>query len=129
MLSVRVAAHKNSASLPARARLSDMTRIYLSDLTCPPGLEKALTEAGYEVVEEMPPEATGGDDLVLVPLRAGITSSLRHDLNNPLTAVLGYLQLLRKQDDLTEAVAEKIGKIEENARRVGELIRKPDDIA
>ena len=68
------------------------------------------------------------DDLVLVPLRTGITSALRHDLNNPLTAVLGYVQLLKRQE-LSEDVAEKLDRIEENARRVGDLIRKPDGIA
>ena len=105
-----------------------MPRIYLSDLTCPPELGEALARAGYEVVEDMPPVGADEEDLVLVPLRTGITSSLRHDLNNPLTAVLGYVQLLQRQE-LSEDVAEKLDRIEENARRVGDLIRKPDGIA
>ncbi|MHC4860544.1 MAG: histidine kinase dimerization/phospho-acceptor domain-containing protein [Planctomycetota bacterium] len=105
-----------------------MPRVYLSDLTATPELERALEQAGYEVVSEKPPEDAGGDDLVLVPLTAGITSSLRHAVNNPLTAVLGYLQLLRKREDLPEEAMEKVEKIDVNARRVRELIQKPDDL-
>jgi signal transduction histidine kinase len=105
-----------------------MRKVYLGDLTSTPELERALGDAGYELVPGKPPEDAGGNDLALVPLRAGITSSLRHALNNPLTAVLGYLQLLRMRKDLPADVLEKIETIDENAQRLSELIQKPDDL-
>ncbi len=80
------------------------------------------------MVGEKPPEDPAAEDLALVPARVGITSTLRHALNNPLTAVLGFAQLLARRRDLPEDVVARAAKIEAHARRIRELIRKQEDL-
>jgi len=105
-----------------------MPKIYLGELTLDPFLLRALEEAGFEAREGRPPPDPGREDLALVSASAGITSTLRHELNNPLTAVLGFTQLLLRAEDLDAAARVKVQKIHEHASRVRDLIRKPTDL-
>jgi signal transduction histidine kinase len=57
----------------------------------------------------------------------GITSTLRHEVNNPLTAVIGFTQLLLRQDDVPGPVMDKLVKIHDHAIRIRDLISKPED--
>jgi signal transduction histidine kinase len=61
-----------------------------------------------------------------------LISEVRHDTNNSLMAILGYLELLLARDDIPEVVMAKLRSIEAEARRIGEniartsFIRKPE---
>ena len=53
-----------------------------------------------------------------------MAASLKHEIFNPLTAVLGAVDLLNLRDDLDENVMRLLGIIESNTRRVEEIVRK-----
>lgn len=112
---------------PAGRRLSSMPRIYTSDVTCPPELAEELGRHGFELVAEEPPDPAPRGDLCLVPACTGITADLRHALNNPLTAVIGFAQLLERRTDLSPEAMDKVGKVREHAERIRTLIRRPED--
>jgi signal transduction histidine kinase len=101
-----------------------MTRIYLEEATASEPLEQTLVRAGYEVVRGSPPEEPEPGDLVLFSAHAGITPALRHRLNNPLTAVLGFAELLLREDPLSEGVERRANQIQENALRVREILQR-----
>jgi signal transduction histidine kinase len=54
---------------------------------------------------------------------ANLVAQARHDINNPLTGVLGQAQLLLRAD-LSEKVRERVQKIEELALRTIEVAAK-----
>ena len=101
-----------------------MARIYLGDLEDPGRLEEELSTLGFEAVTEPPPEDPHPDELALVSAGIGVTSTFRHQLNNPLTAVLGFTELLLRRPDLTPEVERKVLQIQLNAQRVKELLQK-----
>lgn len=49
-----------------------------------------------------------------------LVSLVRHEINNPLTGVLGQAQLLLRQE-LSDNVKERVRKIEELALRINEV--------
>jgi len=49
---------------------------------------------------------------------ATLISDVRHDTNNSLMAILGYLELLLSRDDVPEAVVTKLKCIEVEARKI-----------
>ena len=104
-----------------------MGTIYLRDISGPDALSEALRAAGFAVTPDKAPEHPAPGDLALVAARVGVTSTFRHSLNNPLTAVLGFLQLLQRQADLSEAAREKVERVYEHAIRVRDLLRMPGD--
>lgn len=50
-------------------------------------------------------------------------SNISHDMKTPMTVILGYLEILRVNEDAA-AVQETLGKIEQKARNVMELIHQ-----
>jgi len=60
----------------------------------------------------------GSDDL------ATLISDVRHDTNNSLMAILGYLEILLGRDDLPEAVVSKLKGIEAEAYKIRDHIAR-----
>jgi signal transduction histidine kinase len=62
---------------------------------------------------------------------AALISEVRHDTNNSLMAIFGYLELLLGRDDLPEAVVTKLKNLETEAYKIRDhiartsFIRKP----
>ena len=52
-----------------------------------------------------------------------LASGVGHEINNPLTAVVGYSQLLM-QEDLREDIKEQLAAINEGAQRVASIVKK-----
>ena len=56
-----------------------------------------------------------------------VLSRIRHEINNPLTGVLGQAQLLlRKPDNLTDEARRRIETIEILAHRISEVFKNVD---
>jgi signal transduction histidine kinase len=53
---------------------------------------------------------------------AGLSAGLAHEINNPLMAVLGHAQLLRR-DVPPGPLAERLGTLEREARRIAEVVQ------
>ena len=60
----------------------------------------------------------GSDEL------ATLISDVRHDTNNALMAILGYLELLLGRDDVPEAVVSKLKLIEAEAHKIRDHIAR-----
>jgi len=53
---------------------------------------------------------------------SAIVSGFAHEINNPLTGILGYLELLELQNDLNEVTMKRIGTIKTQAVRIKSII-------
>lgn len=53
---------------------------------------------------------------------AGKMRSVRHEINNALTAMLGNTQMLLMRANLDEKSRERVARIEEQARRIKKLV-------
>ena len=104
-----------------------MAKIYLGRLEIADELRSALSEAGFEVLSEDPPEEPAAEDLALVKARDGCTSTLRHGVLNAMTTVLGFTELLQRSDGLPEGSDHKLARIREYGERVKELIRRHEN--
>ena len=51
-----------------------------------------------------------------------IVSGFAHEINNPLTGILGYVDLLNIRDDITPYTKEKLGSIQKQALRIKTII-------
>ena len=60
----------------------------------------------------------GSDDI------ASLISDVRHDTNNSLMAILGYLELLLGRNDLPDAVVTKLKGIETEAYKIRDHIAR-----
>jgi signal transduction histidine kinase len=64
---------------------------------------------------------------------ATLISEVRHDTNNSLMAILGYLEILLRRHDLPEAVVSKLKGIEAEAFKIRDhvartsIIRRPGE--
>lgn len=54
---------------------------------------------------------------------ASLTARVRHEINNPLAALLGQAQLLLREE-LSEKLRRRAETIESQARRVEEIVRE-----
>jgi two-component system NtrC family sensor kinase len=52
-----------------------------------------------------------------------LTSSMAHEVNNPLTAVLGYLQILLRTPGLPEPVLRDLLKVDAEVRRIQVIVK------
>ena len=55
---------------------------------------------------------------------ATLISEVRHDTNNALMAIFGYVELLLARDDLSEGVALKLKSIETEAHKIRDHIAR-----
>jgi signal transduction histidine kinase len=55
-------------------------------------------------------------------LKDALVANVSHDLRTPLTAILGYAELLRRRGGLTDKQAQAVDVIERNARRLLRLV-------
>ena len=62
---------------------------------------------------------SGGSDEM-----ATLIADVRHDTNNSLMAILGYLEILLGRDDLPEAVVSKLKNIEAEAYKIRDHIAR-----
>ena len=59
---------------------------------------------------------------------ATLISDVRHDTNNSLMAILGYLELLLRRDDLPAAAVKKLRFIESEAIKIRAHIARTSSI-
>lgn len=52
------------------------------------------------------------------------TIALEHEINNPLSALLGHAELLLMDDDITTGQREQLGIIQEQAARIADVVRR-----
>jgi len=55
---------------------------------------------------------------------AALIADVRHDTNNSLMAILGYLEILLGRDDVPEAVVSKLKSIEAEACKIRDHIAR-----
>jgi len=53
---------------------------------------------------------------------ANLVAHVRHEINNPLAALLGQAQLLLRQEDLSEKSRRRAETIEKQAKRIEEIV-------
>lgn len=53
---------------------------------------------------------------------ADLVARVRHEINNPLAALLGQAQLLLREADLSEKSRERAVTIEQQAKRIEEIV-------
>lgn len=53
---------------------------------------------------------------------AALVAHVRHEINNPLAALLGQAQLLLRQEDLSEKSRRRAETIEQQAKRIEEIV-------
>ncbi len=104
-----------------------MAKIYLGRLEVGAEMKRALEAAGYEVIPEDPPKEPPAGDLAMVMAREGITSTLRHEVLNAMTTVLGFTELVRRRVDLPEGVDSKLERVYEYGKKVKDLIRRHEN--
>jgi signal transduction histidine kinase len=77
-------------------------------------------------VEERTAELKAAQDQILRTRRlaalGSLSAGLAHELNNPMTAVTGYLAILRKQAPVGSAQGEMIQRAQEQAARVARVV-------
>jgi signal transduction histidine kinase len=105
----------------------EVAKIYVGRLDLNDDMITALAAAGHEVIPEEPPKEPPAGDLALVAAREGITSTLRHEVLNAMTTVLGFTELLQRRMDLPEGVAPKLDRIREYGTRVKVLLRRHEN--
>jgi len=53
---------------------------------------------------------------------ATLVARVRHEINNPLAALLGQAQLLLREEDLSEKSRRRASTIESQAKRIEEIV-------
>ena len=53
---------------------------------------------------------------------ASLMARVRHEINNPLAALLGQAQLLLREEDLSEKSRRRASTIESQAKRIEEIV-------
>ena len=53
---------------------------------------------------------------------ADLVARIRHEINNPLAALLGQAQLLLREQDLSEKTRRRAETIERQAKRIEEIV-------
>jgi DNA-binding response OmpR family regulator len=85
-------------------------------------LEIARRRIGQDVVRR-----TAEEELARSRWLAGIgetTIALEHEINNPLSALLGHAELLMMDNDLSEDQQEQLRIIQEQAARIAQVVRR-----
>ncbi len=53
-----------------------------------------------------------------------LASGIAHEINNPLTGVIGFSQLLMQKDDIPEDIRKYLEIINDNSQRVADIVRR-----
>ena len=59
---------------------------------------------------------------------ASLMARVRHEINNPLAALLGQAQLLLREQDLSERAHKRASTIESQAKRIEEIVGELRDV-
>lgn len=59
---------------------------------------------------------------------AALVARVRHEINNPLAALLGQAQLLLREEDLSEKSRRRALTIESQAKRIEEIVAQLRDL-
>lgn len=63
-----------------------------------------------------------------VDVMSALIADVRHDTNNSLMAILGYLELVLGRDDLPEGVPARLGLIQAEAYKIRDCIARTASI-
>ena len=99
---------------------------YVSKPTTPENLRARLEIAARRIAQE---EARRAAEAELARARwlAGIgetTIALEHEINNPLSALLGHAELLLMDGDLSAGQREELQTVREQAERIADVVRR-----
>jgi DNA-binding response OmpR family regulator len=99
---------------------------YMTKPTSPENLRARLEIAEQRIAQDAARRATE-DELARSRWLAGIgetTIALEHEINNPLSALLGHAELLMMEGGLTDEQQEQILIIQEQAARIAQVVRR-----
>jgi len=117
----------------ARDGRDDLTRVleagaddYVTKPTSPENLRARLEIAKRRIAQDMA-RRTAEEELARSRWLAGIgetTIALEHEINNPLSALLGHAELLMMDNGLNEDQQEQLRIIQEQAARIAQVVRR-----
>ena len=117
----------------ARDAREDLTAVleagaddYVTKPSSPENLRARLEIAQQRIVQNAARRAAESE-LARARWLAGIgetTIALEHEINNPLSALLGNAELLLMEDGLTEEQAQQVRVIREQATRIADVVRR-----
>jgi DNA-binding response OmpR family regulator len=117
----------------ARDGRDDLTRVleagaddYVTKPTSPENLRARLEIAKRRIAQDMV-RRTAEAELARSRWLAGIgetTIALEHEINNPLSALLGHAELMMMDEGLNEEQQEQLRIIQEQAARIAQVVRR-----
>jgi DNA-binding response OmpR family regulator len=99
---------------------------YVTKPASPENLRARLEIAKRRIAQDMV-RRTAEEELARSRWLAGIgetTIALEHEINNPLSALLGHAELLMMDNDLNEDQQEQLRIIQEQAARIAQVVRR-----
>jgi DNA-binding response OmpR family regulator len=99
---------------------------YVTKPTSPENLRARLEIAKRRIAQDIV-RRTAEEELARSRWLAGIgetTIALEHEINNPLSALLGHAELLMMEDNLNEDQQEQLRIIQEQAARIAQVVRR-----
>ncbi len=106
--------------IAGQSRLSEVAmndgRVYNAHLTPIPGVGRAIFMQDITHLKE------------LDRIKSEFVTTVSHDLRSPLTAILGYLELIKRVGEVTPQQAEFMQFIQANVRSINELINNLLDL-
>ena len=117
----------------ARDGRNDLTAVlaagadeYVTKPTSPENLRARLEIAGQRIIQNAARRAAEAE-LARSRWLAGIgetTIAIEHEINNPLSALLGHVELLLMDDGLSVEQRESLQIVQEQASRIAEVVRR-----
>src|ERR1041385_1980666 len=82
-----------------------------------------MTEANYERTNELARmSALANEYEAKLSAAASLVARVRHEINNPLAALLGQAQLLLRDQELNDRQRRRAETIESQAKRIEEIV-------
>jgi len=117
----------------ARDAREDLTAVlaagaddYVTKPSSPENLRARLEIAQQRIIQNAA-RRTAESELARARWLAGIgetTIALEHEINNPLSALLGHAELLLMEDGLTDEQTQQVRVIREQATRIADVVRR-----